>query len=182
MRPLPSSVTLRDGETAHPFSTITSLQSPANHQVSAPSLPEVVSLLSLNGLRATPCRLAMLRAMLRNPTPISLNDLRTRLARSHFPFSLVTIFRNMISLEKIHVASRTLDASGNMLWRLNLGQPHTFYITDKSTGEARPLDPEATAALGDLMARIEEKLLARGYTDLQLGVAFQALPPAGGPV
>lgn len=87
----------------------------------------------------------------------------------------------MISLEKIQVASRTLDASGNTLWRLNLGRPRTFYLTDKSTGEARTLDPEATEALGDLVARIEQTLLERGYTDLQLGVAFQARPPADGP-
>jgi Fe2+ or Zn2+ uptake regulation protein len=171
-----------DGETAHPFSTLTPLSPPVAPQTAAPSAPslaEVVTLMSLNGLRATPCRLAMLRAMLDSPVPLSLNDLHTRLGRAQF--SLVTIFRNMNSLEKIHVATRTLDASGNMLWRLNLGQARTFYVTDKSTGEARPLDPEATAALGDLMARIEQKLRESGYTDLQLGVAFQARPPAGGP-
>ncbi|MBS0632876.1 MAG: hypothetical protein JSS11_13250 [Verrucomicrobia bacterium] len=166
-------------ETAHPFASITPVQPALSPQSPAPSFVELVSLLSFNGLRATPCRLAMLRAMLDRPAPTTLNDLHLRLGRAHF--SLVTIFRNMISLEKIHVASRTLDASGNILWSLNLGQPRTFFITDRSTGEARPLDAEATAALGELVARIEQRLLARGYTELQLGVAFKARPPAAGP-
>lgn len=168
------------GETSHPFSVLTPTKPTRSEQPKAPSLVEAVSLLSLNGLRVTPCRIAMLRAMLDHPIPLSLQDLHLRLGRSHF--SLVTIFRNMISLEKIHAATRTHDASGNILWTLNLGQARTFYITDKATGEARPIDPEATAALGELMARIEEKLVARGYTDLELGIAFNGRQPASGPL
>jgi Fe2+ or Zn2+ uptake regulation protein len=140
-----------------------------------PSLKDLTARLRRSGLRLTPGRQAMLGTLLRCNAPISLTQLQVAIRPQRV--ALATLFRSMHRMEEVELVTRTIDLHGTALWSLNLGRPRAFHLTRRDTGEIDALDQETARPLAYLLAQIEQRLRQRGYTRLQLSVAFRGSNP-----
>lgn len=131
---------------------------------------ELVTLLKRSGLRLTQSRSIMLAALLRSAAPVTLAQLQTAIQPQRV--ALATLFRSMLRLEDAELVTRTIDHHGTTNWELNVGRIRAFHLTDRQTGEITALDPDIAQPLHDLVARIEQLLVQRGYSHLQLNIAF----------
>ncbi len=141
--------------------------------------PELVALLKRSGLRFTQSRNIMLAALLRCSAPVTLAQLQSAIHPQHV--ALATLFRSMLRLEEAELVTRTIDHHGTTNWELNVGRARSFHVTDRRTGEIASLEPAITQPLQALLARIEQHLAQRGYTHLQLTIAFHGSVPKSAP-
>lgn len=141
-----------------------------------PSLNELIARLRRSGLRLTPGRRTMLAGLLKCNGPVTLSQLQVAIRPQRVP--LATLFRSMLRLEEIELVTRTIDLHGTANWALNLGRPRAFQLTRRDTGQIDALDAETARPLAYLLAQIEQRLRQRGYTRLQLSVAFRGIGAA----
>lgn len=113
----------------------------------------------------------MLAALLRASAPMTLAQLQDAITPQRV--ALATLFRSMLRMEEAELVTRTIDLHGTTNWELNVGRRHAFHLTQRHTGEITPIDEDIAQPLHDLLARIEERLHRRGYSHLQLNVAFR---------
>jgi Fe2+ or Zn2+ uptake regulation protein len=95
--------------------------------------------------------------------------------------ALATLFRSMLRFEEAELVTRTIDHHGTTNWELSVGRGRTFHLTDRQTDELTPLEPEIAQPLHDLLARVEQQLACRGYSHLQLNIAFHGSCPKSAP-
>ncbi len=137
-----------------------------------PTLNELIARLRRSGLRLTPGRRTMIAGLLRCAGPVTLSQLQVAIRPQRVP--LATLFRSMLRLEEIELVTRTIDLNGTANWALNVGRPRSFQIARRDTGTVDTIDAETARPLAYLLAQIEQRLRQRGYTHLQLSVAFRA--------
>lgn len=139
-------------------------------------LTDLCARLRAGGLRLTPARRTMLATLLQCSTPVTLTHLNAMIGPPRI--ALATLFRSMLRLEEIELVTRMIDRRGTANWELNTGSARKFAITEPATGQIAALDPATCSSLRRLLARLEVNLRDRGYTHVQLTVAFQGAPPA----
>lgn len=113
----------------------------------------------------------MLAALLAMAGPVTLAQLQAVIRPQRV--ALATLFRSMLRLEDIELVTRTIDLHGTANWQLNVGRPREFRISPRDTGSSVTLDWQTAQPLRELLDRIEQRLRERGYTHLQLSVAFR---------
>jgi Fe2+ or Zn2+ uptake regulation protein len=141
--------------------------------IPTPSLNELIARLRRSGLRLTPGRRTMLGGLLKCHGPVTLSQLQVTIRPQRVP--LATLFRSMLRLEEIELVTRTIDLNGTANWQLNLGRPRAFQITRRDNGQVDTLDAETSRPLAYLLGQLEQRLRQRGYTHLQLSVAFRGM-------
>ena len=117
----------------------------------------------------------MLTALFGCSAPVTLAQLQHAIRPQRV--ALATLFRSMLRMEEVELVTRTIDLHGTTNWELNVGRRHAFHLTHRATGEITPLDPLIAQPLHDLLARIQQRLLDRGYRHVQLNVAFRGALP-----
>ncbi len=130
------------------------------------------------GLRITQPRLAILAALGKREQPTSIEQLHEDLGAG--ACDLVTVYRCMSAFEEIGLVRRAFFHNGTALYEINLGQPTRYHVVCKATDRVEELDAETSAELNRTLRQIEDKLRARGYSDLGHIVEFFGVAPQGG--
>lgn len=130
------------------------------------------------GLRITQPRLAILAALSRRAQPTSIEQIHESVGAN--TCDLVTIYRCMAAFEDIGLVRRAFFHNGTSLYEINLGQPMHYHVVCKTTNSVDELDGETSAELHAALTKIEEKLKARGYSDVGHIVEFFGVSPQAG--
>lgn len=127
------------------------------------------------GLRITQPRVAILQALIKRSAPASIEQIHGDLSDS--ACDLVTVYRCLAAFQEVGLVRLCYFHNGTSLYQINLDNESPYHIVSKDTNEVEELDPENSAELRALMNRIEEKLKARGYTEVSHLVEFFAQKP-----
>lgn len=127
------------------------------------------------GLRITQPRLAILAALGKCTQPTSIEQLHDELGAE--ACDLVTVYRCMSAFEEIGLVRRAFFHNGTALYEINLGQPTRYHVVCKTTDRVDELDAEISAELHATLRQIEDKLRARGYSDVGHIVEFFGVAP-----
>lgn len=127
------------------------------------------------GLRITQPRLAILAALGRRSAPTSIEHIHADVGADNC--DLVTVYRCMAAFEDIGLVRRAFFHNGTALYEINLGQPTRYHFVCKATDRVEELDAETAGELRRSIDAIEEKLRARGYSDVSHIVEFFGLAP-----
>src|SRR5689334_13345824 len=155
-------------QTNHPLS--------GNPKLAAKALSPVelaTSKLKAAGLRITQPRLAILAALSKCAKPASIEDLHASVGADNC--DLVTVYRCMAAFEEIGLVRRAFFHNGTALYEINLGQPPRYHVVCKTTDAVEELDAETSDELRRAIEAVQEKLRARGYTDVSHIVEFFGL-------
>ena len=128
------------------------------------------------GLRITQPRLAILAAMSRHESPTSIEQIHAEVGTA--ACDLVTVYRCMTAFEKIGLVTRTYFHNGTALFTVTLGRPDRYHVVCKATNQVEELDPETSADLRQVIATVQRRLRARGYSDVGQIVEFFGVAPA----
>jgi Fur family ferric uptake transcriptional regulator len=128
------------------------------------------------GLRITQPRLALLAALSRRDAPASIEDLHEDVGAGNC--DLVTVYRCMAAFEEIGLVRRAFFHNGTALYEINLGQPPRYHFVCKATNRVEELDATTAEELRRAIGNVQEKLRARGYTDVGHIVEFFGIAPA----
>lgn len=128
------------------------------------------------GLRITQPRLAILADLIKRNQPTSIEQLHEELGNE--ACDLVTVYRCMAAFEEIGLVRRSFYHNGTSLYVINLGEPTRYHVVSKATKQVEELDPDVSTDLRNTLLAIEEKLRAKGYTDVGHIAEFFGTPPA----
>lgn len=141
-----------------------------------PSAVELAtSKLKSAGLRITQPRLAILAALSKRDQPTSIEQLHEDVGTENC--DLVTVYRCMAAFEEIGLVRRAFFHNGTALYEINLGQPTRYHVVCKSTNRVDELDAGTAAELRNMIEAVQEKLRARGYSDVSHIVEFFGVAP-----
>jgi len=158
-------------QTNHPLSG-NGKGSPAK---SHPPIDLATAKLKSAGLRITQPRLAILAALANRAKPTSIEHLHETVGAENC--DIVTVYRCMAAFEEIGLVRRAFFHNGTALYEINLGQPTRYHVVCKTTDEVQELDPETSEELRRSIEVVQEKLRAKGYTDVSHIVEFFGTNP-----
>ncbi len=156
-------------QTNHPLSTNPS--DPDNRG----ALEVATGSLKQAGLRITQPRLAILAALKNRSQPASIEQIHADVGAA--TCDLVTVYRCMAAFEEIGLVRRAFFHNGTSLYEINLGQPVRYHVVCKATNQVEELDETTSSELRAALGQIEEKLRARGYSDVGHIVEFFGVAP-----
>lgn len=121
-------------------------------------------------MRVTKPRIAIIEALLKRDTPVSIEQLHQEL--SQHQCDLVTVYRCLAAFEEIGIVRRSFLHNGTSLYELTLGaQPKHYHVVCKACGRTDRVDYFPVEG--------PERMLAeRGYTQVTHIVEFFGLCPA----
>lgn len=144
----------------------------------APHAPaELLERLRANRLHVTAVRSAMLAALARLTSPVTLRELQGAID-APTPVAFASLYRCMLRFEQIALVRRLIGFDGTVRWELSPGRPEDFRVTCRQTGQVAPLDRDSTDELRRVMEKIEQRLRADGFTELRFNVAFHGVSHA----
>jgi Fur family transcriptional regulator, ferric uptake regulator len=157
-------------QTNHPLTGNKALKSPSPVELATAKLKSA-------GLRITQPRLAILAALSKRPQPTSIEQLHEDVGAENC--DLVTVYRCMAAFEEISLVRRAFFHNGTALYEINLGQPTRYHVVCKTTNQVEELEAELADELRRSIETVQEKLRARGFTDVGHIVEFFAVSPQG---
>lgn len=128
------------------------------------------------GLRITQPRLAILSVLSRHDQPTSIEQIHDQVGAANC--DLVTVYRCMAAFEEIGLVRRAFFHNGTALYEMNVGQPARYHVVCKATNRVTELDAETAEELRRAIEAVEEKLVARGYSQVGHIVEFFGVAPA----
>jgi Fur family ferric uptake transcriptional regulator len=155
-------------QTNHPLP----LTPPRKPPAGLPSLEELLKAVSAAGLRITQPRIAILRALLKQDAPISIDRLHRELKKSGC--DLVTVYRCLDAFEDIGLVRHCYFHNGAALYELARADRPGYYVISRDTGSVRALDDDLVGRLQDTLNEIELALQSRGYRNIHPLVEFVA--------
>ncbi len=156
-------------QTNHPLAAVSPAKSPASIDVACARLKSA-------GLRITQPRVAILEALLKRTAPASIEQIHNDLAST--ACDLVTVYRCLAAFQEVGLVRLCYFHNGTSLYQIALdGDAAPYHIVSKDSNEVAELDAESSAELRAVVKNIEEKLRARGYTDVSHLVEFFAQKP-----
>ncbi len=128
------------------------------------------------GLRITQSRLAILGALSKHAQPTSIEQIHEDVGPNNC--DLVTVYRCMAAFEQIGLVRRAFFHNGTAVYEITLGQPTRYHVVCKDTNRVEELDVTLADELRRAIETVQEKLRARGYTDVGHIVEFFGVTPA----
>ncbi|MEJ6731730.1 MAG: transcriptional repressor [Opitutaceae bacterium] len=156
-------------QTNHPMPDLDS-ESP-----SAAALQMACNRLKAGGLRITQPRIAILDVLIKRSLPASIEHIHAELANT--VCDLVTVYRCLAAFEELGLVRRCFFHNGASLYQIALDDSPFYHIVDKTSNSISELDSELAIELSTAMQKIEQKLIAHGYTDVSHLVEFFARAP-----
>lgn len=155
-------------QTNHPLAGKLTAKSPSAVDLATAKLKSA-------GLRITQPRLAILAALSKRAQPTSIEQLHEDVGAENC--DLVTVYRCMAAFEEIGLVRRAFFHNGTALYEIALGQPTRYHVVCKTTNRVEELDAETTEELRRAVENVQEKLRARGYSDVTHIVEFFGAAP-----
>jgi Fur family ferric uptake transcriptional regulator len=131
---------------------------------------QAIARLRSAGLRVTQPRIAILEALICFGKPASIEQIHEVLKRA--ACDLVTVYRCLSAFDGLGLVRRSFLPNGTSLYEINLGETSRYHVICKESHRVEVIDSETTAELRAAIAGIEEKLAAKGYTNLSHVVEF----------
>jgi len=133
-----------------------------------------------SGLRITQPRIAIIKTLIANKHPISIEQIHAELKiRS---CDLVTVYRCLGAFEDIGLVRRSFYHNGTSLYHIADRKEAVYHIVAKDTQEIRDLDAGTSAILAEAILKVEAQLRAEGYENVTHVLEFftkaQALDPS----
>jgi len=161
----------------------TSLPSSANpRSETAPSTPGPDPLLILAtarlksaGLRVTQPRMAILEALCRQSSPLSIEHLHATLPAG--ACDLVTVYRCLAAFERGGLVRRAVIHQGTSLYQVAFGQNEIYHVVCRSSGRLEPLSAEVSRELQKAVALAREELRSKGYQEIAHMLEFSGVAP-----
>ena len=154
----------------------TQTNSPLTGLPTKAALAAATTRLKAAGLRITQPRLTILAALIRQGRPTSIELIHDELGRKSC--DLVTVYRCVAAFEEIGLVRRTYFHNGTALYALRLDDAPHYHIVCKDTESVEELDSETAHELRATMLAIEDKLRARGYTNVSHLAEFFGTRPS----
>jgi Fur family ferric uptake transcriptional regulator len=151
-------------QTNHPLAGVASVNPVPN------PLDEACLRLREAGLRITKPRIAILTALIHRGQPTSIEQIHDDLADGSC--DLVTVYRCLAAFEEIGLVRRSFYHNGTSLYQFGLGGSSRYHVVSRNTNTVEEIDAESAEELRATVQRIEERLRARGYTDVTHVVEF----------
>ena len=152
----------------------------------APSAPEnaprlilATARLKSAGLRVTQPRMTILEALCRQTSPVSIEQLHAGLPAG--ACDLVTVYRCMAAFERGGLVRRAVIHQGTSLYQVAFGQPETYHVVCRSSGQLAPLSPEVSRELQQAVAKAREELREKGYREVAHMLEFSGVAPPASP-
>lgn len=127
------------------------------------------------GLRITQPRIAILETLIKRSLPASIEQIHAELSST--VCDLVTVYRCLAAFEELGMVRRCFFHNGASLYQIVLDDTPAYHVVDKTSNSVAELDPALAQELSTAMRKIEQKLVAHGYTDVSHLVEFFARPP-----
>lgn len=122
------------------------------------------------GLRITQPRIAILDALIKRSLPASIEQIHGDLADS--ACDLVTVYRCLAAFEQLGLVRRCYFHNGTSLYQISLGNEPVYHVVNKGDNSVEALDAETSAELRAALAKVEDVLKRRGYSDVSHMVEF----------
>jgi Fur family ferric uptake transcriptional regulator len=120
-------------------------------------------------MRVTKPRVAIIEALLKRESPVSIEQLHQEL--NERSCDLVTVYRCLSAFEEIGLVRRSFHHNGTSLFEFaHGGRQRSYHILCKSCGKSEPVDYFSVDGL-------ERVLKERGYTQLTHLVEFFGICP-----
>jgi len=127
------------------------------------------------GLRVTQPRMAILEALCRQSSPVSIENLHAGLPAG--ACDLVTVYRCMAAFERGGLVRRAVIHQGTSLYQVAFGQAETYHVICRTSGSLAPLSADVSRELQKAIAKAREELRLRGYTELAHMLEFSGVAP-----
>jgi Fur family ferric uptake transcriptional regulator len=128
------------------------------------------------GLRITRPRLAIIKALLAQPTPASVEQIHEAIDPGCC--DRVTVYRGIAAFEEIRLVRRACLADGANRYAIDPGgEPARYHVVCRATQRIDEIDPDASGELARALRRVEDRLRARGYVDVGHRVEFVGTAP-----
>jgi Fur family ferric uptake transcriptional regulator len=125
-----------------------------------------------SALRITQPRIAILKVLIGNDAPISIEQIHADLHNKSC--DLVTVYRCLAAFEEIGLVRRSFFHNGTSLYQMSDQKQAAYHLVAKDTGEISPLDTIASNELATAIGKVEELLKAQGYSEVSHIVEFFA--------
>ena len=119
-------------------------------------------------MRVTKPRVAILTALFRHQSPVSIEHIHREL--DHNSCDLVTVYRCLAAFEGIGLVRRSFLHNGTSLYELSLGSAPNYHIICKECRRSERIESLSVEAM-------EKTLKERGYTQLTHVVEFFGVCP-----
>ena len=139
------------------------------------SIDVACSRLKAAGLRITQPRVAILEALIKRAQPASIEQIHGDLANT--ACDLVTVYRCLAAFQEVGLVRLCYFHNGTSLYQIKLDTENPYHVVSKETNEVEELDAENAAELRTVIGRIQESLIARGYSEVSHLVQFFAQKP-----
>lgn len=133
-------------------------------------LDEACARLKQAGLRVTQPRVAILKTLIAQAHPVSIEQIHQGL--SDAACDLVTVYRCLAAFESIGLVRRSFLHNGTSLYQINTSGSTGYHIINKADRGIEPLPAELARELSGTIRRIEDALRAQGYADVSHSVEF----------
>ncbi|MFZ9745938.1 MAG: Fur family transcriptional regulator [Opitutaceae bacterium] len=131
------------------------------------------------GLRVTQPRMAILDALCRQTSPVSIENLHAGLPAG--ACDLVTVYRCMTAFERSGLVRRAVIHQGTSLYQAAFGQAETYHVVCRSSGSLTALSPEVSRELQRAVAKAREELREKGYREVAHMLEFSGVAPLPAP-
>jgi Fe2+ or Zn2+ uptake regulation protein len=138
-----------------------------------PILDRALAVLKDAGYRYTRQRIDLLRVLIADKSPATIETLHERVGVNNF--DLVTLYRSMLTFEQMGLVYRTFEHRGTARFSIALAG-RAVYVQRRDTNELTKLDDEDSQALTRLTDRIAAKLKDQGLEAVDYSVQFYAGP------
>lgn len=132
------------------------------------SLEVMLQLIRDAGFRITQPRIAILRALLRQKIPVSIEHLHQELKKNGC--DLVTVYRCLDAFEQIGLVRHCYFHNGTALFELVRSDRPGYYVIGRDSGTVHALDDDLAQRLQDTLREVASSLQARGYHTVRTSV------------
>jgi Fur family ferric uptake transcriptional regulator len=123
--------------------------------------------------------MTILEALCRQTSPVSIEQLHAGLPAG--ACDLVTVYRCMAAFERGGLVRRAVIHQGTSLYQVAFGQPETYHVVCRSSGQLAPLSPEVSRELQQAVAQAREELREKGYREVAHMLEFSGVAPPASP-
>lgn len=160
--------------------SLPSAENPRPESVPPTPVPDPILILATArlksaGLRVTQPRMAILEALCRQTSPISIENLHAGLPAGSC--DLVTVYRCMAAFERGGLVRRAVIHQGTSLYQVAFGQAETYHVVCRSSGQLQSLSPEVSRELQQAVAKAREELRLKGYREIAHMLEFSGVAP-----
>ena len=123
--------------------------------------------------------MTILEALCRQTSPVSIEHLHAGLPAG--ACDLVTVYRCMAAFERGGLVRRAVIHQGTSLYQIAFGQPETYHVVCRSSGQLASLSPEISRELQRAVVKAREELREKGYREVAHMLEFSGVAPTLAP-